>query len=307
MIQEDSDPGPVLSNYQQQLKGLSKQLVEQLSVNSPFQEIARHCASVLNEVRNSLLAQNETLLSFTVPLQNFRISVPQIYPTQAQQWADQVESIKKAFATQIAPVLKQFAVAFQALPPRLREVLIMLGQHGWFLDMQMSVPSLWQFEAALKEGRASEAEEMLEAHFEARLDEIEKSMYEMFPHRAHLLKSAFSAHRNQEYNLSIPVLLAQVDGICHELASRYLFIKSNNKPGTASYVDELVESEFWLSILSPLTTTLPINASASERTDGANALNRHTVMHGEALEYGTKANSLRAVSLLNYVSSVLRD
>ena len=36
-------------------------------------------------------------------------------------------------------------------------------------------------------------------------------------------------------------------------------------------------------------------------------LNRHAVMHGESLDYGSEENGLKAVSLLNYVSYILSE
>lgn len=59
------------------------------------------------------------------------------------------------------------------------------------------------------------------------------------------------------------------------------------------------------AMLSPLAQTLPIGASENERYKGFPALNRHTVLHGESLDYGSKTNSFKAISLINYVAHVL--
>mgnify|MGYP001564484260 CR=1 FL=1 len=37
------------------------------------------------------------------------------------------------------------------------------------------------------------------------------------------------------------------------------------------------------------------------------ALNRHQVMHGESVNYGSEINSLKALSPLNYVAVVLQE
>jgi len=65
--------------------------------------------------------------------------------------------------------------------------------------------------------------------------------------------------------------------------------------------------------LRPISLELPINASekareriAAERGWPAwNELNRHQVLHGESVDYGTRLNSLKAISLLNYLVSFL--
>ena len=38
-----------------------------------------------------------------------------------------------------------------------------------------------------------------------------------------------------------------------------------------------------------------------------NVLNRHEVLHGESVDYGTEINSLKAISLLYYIASVLGE
>jgi len=78
-------------------------------------------------------------------------------------------------------------------------------------------------------------------------------------------------------------------------------MKSNRKPQTAIYVDQITNDTFMAAILSPLAEILPINASENERPRNFNGLNRHMVLHGESLDYGSKVNSLKAISLINYV------
>ena len=85
-----------------------------------------------------------------------------------------------------------------------------------------------------------------------------------------------------------------------------VFIKQNNKPQTAIYVEQIATDTYRAAILSPLAHSLPIGASEKERGAGFNELNRHMVLHGETLDYGTKANSLKAISLINYVAHVLK-
>ena len=59
------------------------------------------------------------------------------------------------------------------------------------------------------------------------------------------------------------------------------------------------------TLLSPLAQTLPIGESELERGKGFSGLNRHIILHGDSLDYGNKINSLKAISLINYVAHVL--
>ena len=83
-------------------------------------------------------------------------------------------------------------------------------------------------------------------------------------------------------------------------------VRGEKKPRTAIYVDTVALDTFRHALLSPLSQPLPISASKNERNDAFNELNRHQVMHGESLDYGTEINSLKSISLLNYVTQVLR-
>ncbi len=56
-------------------------------------------------------------------------------------------------------------------------------------------------------------------------------------------------------------------------------------------------------MLSALKEHLPITKSAYEREAGFNQLNRHQVVHGESLDYGTETNSLKAISFLFYIAT----
>lgn len=233
------------------------------------------------------------------------IRLPQITLPDFSPIAQQVLEFQEAIQWSIGPAFLEFQKAFHELPARTQEALLTLGRHGWYLDPEMSLPDLWEFKKALGEGNVTEAESALVQHFEIRLSEIEESITNKFPHRAHLVRAAFAAHRREEYELSIPVLFAQADGICKDTINQYLFIRQDKKPSTAIYVGEIAANTYMAAFLSPLAENLPVSASEKERSEGFAALNRHMVVHGESLDYGNKVNGLRAISLVNYVASVL--
>lgn len=213
-----------------------------------------------------------------------------------------VNNLQIAIQKPIIPIFNDLKNSFQELPKHIQEVLLLLGENGWYLDLEMPLPTLWYLRDILDEGNLLKAENILVKYFENRLCELEKSILKKFPSRKHLLKPAFNAHRREGYCLSIPIFLAQADGICKEAVGQCLFMKSNRKPQTAIYVDQIANDTFMAALLSPLAKTLPINASENERPRRFNGLNRHMVLHGESLDYGSKVNSLKAISLVNYVS-----
>jgi len=279
------DSNSVFGNYFKELNKLSGQLGEKLSyVEKELEKPARFMEIMKAEIESVGKAINSN-----IPAIDLSIFTNHAYDLQ--------EAIQKL----IIPTFDDLKNSFQELPNHIQEALLLLGKNGWYLDLEMSLPTLWHLRNILDEGNLLKAENILIEYFESRLSEIEKSILKKFPSRKHLLKAAFNAHRRKEYCLSIPLFLAQTDGICKEIIRQYLFMKSNRKPQTAIYVDQITNDTFMAAILSPLAEILPINASENERPRNFNGLNRHMVLHGESLDYGSKVNGLKAISLINYV------
>ncbi len=211
----------------------------------------------------------------------------------------------KLFSPMIEQQKKLQEKIFIELPLKTRGAVLELGNHGWFLDLEMIPSEIFELKDAFIAGDDKEAESTLVEHFKGRLSEIEKSIIDKFPHRKKILMAAFRAHKRREYELSIPVLLVQADGICYDIIKTDLFGKQNNKPKTANHVKQYVSGTLDEALLQSLAQRLPISASKQERDDDFNELNRHMVLHGVSLDYGTEVNSLKAISLINYVSWVL--
>ncbi|MET2850148.1 hypothetical protein ABXV23_25895 [Vibrio owensii] len=189
----------------------------------------------------------------------------------------------------------------EELPARIRKAVLILAQEGWYFSLMMPFNYLWEVEKAIAEKEYGEVDEALIDYFESELDVILKYLCERHPNRAHIITSAMNAHKRKEYVLSIPVLLSQIDGICKERIGHHLFTKRNKRPKTAIYIDQLDIDSYQSALLAPFAVSTPIVASEYERESDFNLLNRHMVLHGESLDYGSQKNSLKALSLLNYI------
>jgi hypothetical protein len=283
---------------------LSKRLGAQLA-STPDPDAMREALRPIVEAQATLqramepaLAQQERWreLVGSIQTRRFDIAAFSLIVSEAAE-------VQRSIERQVTLAFDEVQRTFRSLPPRTQEALLLLGAHGWYLDLEMPLPGVWKLSEILKHGDVAEADDALCGYYEGRLPEIEESISRGFPHRAHLIKAAFTAHGRREYALSIPVLLAQADGICKEVASQYYFMKQNKKPRTAIYVEEITADSFRAALLSPLAQTLPIGAS--ERSVASDVLNRHAVLHGDSLDYGNRSNSLKAISLINYVAQVL--
>jgi hypothetical protein len=191
-------------------------------------------------------------------------------------------------------------------PDYIRVAIDILSKHGWFYDLDMqSTLNIQEIILFYENEKSEEAEKMLINYFNHNIEKIKSQIIERFPDRAKIISAAFRAHENSTYELSVPVFLAQADGICFDLIKYSLFTKTKNKPETSIYVDSITTDAFRSALLFPLTEPLPISASKKERDENFSELNRHQVLHGEVVDYGTEINSLKSISLINYISQVL--
>ena len=122
--------------------------------------------------------------------------------------------------------------------------------------------------------------------------------------RIHILNSVIEAHIEEKYNLSIPAILPQIEGViaesfCHE--GRMYGKKLKNyidlllEDNYVNSFDESINSYIKRVVLVSFEHGKPINSN----------LSRHAILHGADIKYGTKINSLKAILLFNYIQDSL--
>ncbi|OIQ82565.1 hypothetical protein GALL_356350 [mine drainage metagenome] len=274
----------------------------------PIDEYERQQHAAAKEVFKSAIEDfQERYASIVEQCRPALIKLPDLFQ-QVGQWY-------KAISDRLAPVFAEMVVAFREMPPRLQSALLTLGENGWYLDGELGLSDLWSLEELLLDGQVPQVDSILTQHYEDRLNDIEGHLIAALPNREKIFRAAFAAHRRGEFELSVPVLLAQSDGACLDLTGYHLFMKdrATGKPKASLHVTASARDALSTAMLSPLANVLPINASEGDRkrriqdqglTDWRE-LNRHLVLHGESFDYGTQMNSLKAVSLINYLVGVL--
>ena len=128
----------------------------------------------------------------------------------------------------LAPYAQLFLKWVKEQPHINRKSLIKLAKIGWFPDLGMPLDNLLPVMQAANEDPIK-AETIAIDFLRARVDAIESELAQSYPNRSHLFCDAFEAHRKRKYNLSIPVLLAQCDGIFWEASTKILFRKEDRE------------------------------------------------------------------------------
>jgi len=127
----------------------------------------------------------------------------------------------------------------------------------------------------------------------------------LYPFRTKVLNSAFLSHREKNYYSSIPLFLTQADGICFDLTDKRVYRTNKGVPEISKLIRELPEKDILKILLQPLKIQGLITATKDQRHSFSGNINRHEILHGISVDYGTRINSCKAISWLVYISDVL--
>ncbi|MGN6827106.1 hypothetical protein [Paucibacter sp. M5-1] len=211
----------------------------------------------------------------------------------------------------ILPGLLQGIERVNAFPDAVQEGSVALAKLGWFYDLQFPAAIFWDIRDWVREGRTAEIDTYFVEHYERSADDIQAQLLSTYAARSELLGQAFSAASQTLYFAAIPVLLAQADGLSVDIMGGKLFKSVNRRPQAASSLDQMQLEKFTLKFLAALQHNGGFNAAEEYRHEFPSAPNRHDIMHGRDLSYGTRMNYLKTLSLLAFIGlhvpDILRD
>ena len=189
---------------------------------------------------------------------------------------------------------------------KLKVAIVALAHQGWYLSMEMPPRFYFEYADLLSKNKEKLDNEIM-LFYSDNSNKIKNDLCEKYPHRSDIIIDAFQAHDEGKYNLSIPVMMSQSDGICCEITNKELYSAPNGVPKTKEYVKMLDEPYFSLALLCPFCYKFPMTFNPSERKKEKDKdfLNRHVIIHGENYNYGSEINSLKTISMLDYVATIL--
>lgn len=203
-------------------------------------------------------------------------------------------------------ILSDINNRFKQISKKLSAFTLVLLEDGWFFDY--SIPINFHFQEIAQYDKVI-FNLYMEKHFEDNIAQIERLAIMRFPKRGDIIQKAIRAHKNGDYELSIPVLIGQADGIFREITSKELYSKKENIKAEA-IIEDIERNKFkeystW--VLEPLRKTQIISANFKESKDKPEFLHRNPILHGVDLNYANKRNGLKSLSLLNYVVKIVYD
>jgi hypothetical protein len=175
------------------------------------------------------------------------------------------------------------------------------------LSAWINTPIDTTFEAAtcfLKADQIDEGNKKMVEHYRSVLDEIQKEAEAEFPKRRLILEKAFYAHRQANYELSIPVMLAQAEGIYRDIFSLSPYEVGEKK--FKKLIEQKLNSDstkLFHGYFLCVTQALDIRKSIKPDAKPPFPFSRHAILHGISTDYATEINALKAVSWLQYLVS----
>ncbi|WP_434283546.1 hypothetical protein [Clostridium botulinum] len=188
-------------------------------------------------------------------------------------------------------------IDFIKLNENQKELAIRMIKNGWYFSLILPLTI-----GELLEMNEEDLNTSLSIFYEEGTERICNSVIDTFPDRKIILEKCFKAHKNGDYELSIPVMFAQADGISKDIFNMNLFNKKHGKPLTSEQKVITFNEESFVDM--PYLIQLSITGELNGNGKKSKYLNRHNVLHGTDTEYATKSNSLRCISMLNFLAEL---
>ena len=178
----------------------------------------------------------------------------------------------------------------------------LLAKFGWYISNEMELHEMADAIRKLdkddvQENDKIEADLIIAEFYRNNLDRIETQMTQQFPSRKEAISQAFKAHQQKMYFASIPLFLAQADGVCNGVLYKQ---QRRKKEKLAKFISDS-STDYLSSFLDVLTEISSIDVAHHHKDSYYSDLNRHGVLHGLDTDYGTEINSLKALSLFSFI------
>jgi len=185
------------------------------------------------------------------------------------------------------------------------------ARHGWAASFRMPIPAVKEALRAYDSGAPwTDVEQVLHDGWSesASLDRLsvqvgamgaaDDELWAVSKQRARLIQAAWSHHTSGAFEASIPIVLAQVDGIVADATTSDKTHKGKRFFSSGRDQADVVDDETLAGFSEALPVVRDWFSEAYWHTDDQGSANRHGVMHGRELAYDTPVNSTKCFVLV---------
>jgi hypothetical protein len=169
-------------------------------------------------------------------------------------------------------------------------------EKGWVASNTMSAEAMEESIRIYTEDGIDKAEEYLVEHYNENIDVYFMQFWSLvsIANRKKIIKLALEDHKAERYHASVPVILAQIDGIVFDLANKSFY------QSRESNTSHLVANETVVGDTDGLPAlALLLSKGRNSTTDSPISLPfRHGILHGRDLGYATRVVSTKALATL---------
>lgn len=254
-------------------------------------------------LRNMGLRLSELFSSSMEPLRKFQESVVKSFTIS--------EELRKSFR-ELAEKIKfsniNLNLNYDDFTEDGKEAVKRMIKNGWYFSGHLP----FTFDELI-DVEANELDRMLYAFYDEESDRIFSEIIEAFPSRKVILQKIQKAYLAGEYELSIPVMLIQSDGIAFELFGESLYSKvsvtENGERVSRPKVRNQSKIHFGEDSILDILFFVQLNEvgllnKSFKQDEEVTYFNRHAVIHGKSIDYATKENSLRCIAILSFLLEI---
>jgi hypothetical protein len=206
----------------------------------------------------------------------------------------QVSSFLEERTKNIYPFLKNL------YPTAIYHKSVDISKAGWYLS-----PDLVRH-YSLDKLNLVDFEDVMLSNSSQVIDAIIKKSYENFPHRKNILSEIKECFDAKLYHAVINLAYSQADGICNENwgipffgkdkkeLKMYIKFKQTDKKIAKIITEQLFYDRNELTMDSWI-------AKGIYSDENLKSFNRHLVIHGHSINYGSEINAIRAVLLIDFL------
>lgn len=185
-----------------------------------------------------------------------------------------------------------------------------LTKDGWYISTKMFdwVDSTSYFAKTInnwnKPKTKKEFAQRISKVFYEHFDSIKLNLISSNEKRKKIINVLFDLHEKKNYIAAIPLALMQVDGMCKDLidSAFYSIRSSKANPNLKEKIDrKFPDKSIDHLIFHQISADNDNFILIKSKNEKMNELNRHSILHGESVDYGTEENSIKAILLLDFV------